>query len=140
MKDDVESFRVSDVTFVGEQDGPAERELKTLLAEVFLGSPTVVRAYLARVLYAPSNAGVALCLNSEAEDRSLVAEIAKRFASLFGRNQHLDIMFISKARETELMRVCPAFFSRSEDAVDRRPSGGLKQKLGDLRESLFGKR
>src|SRR5688500_13564542 len=58
-----EEFVASNIRFVGEQDGPPERTLKTHLVELFSTEPALVRAYLARVQYgAEPGSEVALCL------------------------------------------------------------------------------
>jgi len=43
-----EQFQVSSVSFVGEQDGPPERELKARLVILFNQNDNIRRAYLAR--------------------------------------------------------------------------------------------
>ena len=53
------------VRFVGEQDGPVERELKEHLTTLFRSDPAILIAYLARVQYDNTDScGVALCLVS----------------------------------------------------------------------------
>ncbi len=44
-------LHVPAIYFLGEQDGPPERELKKLLAPLFQGRTEVLRAYLARLTY-----------------------------------------------------------------------------------------
>ena len=46
-----EKLTIFKVEFVGEQDGPPERELKLRLVMLFENEPSVRRAYLARVRY-----------------------------------------------------------------------------------------
>jgi hypothetical protein len=47
----IHSLSTGDITFLGEQDGPAERRLKEALAVLLGLGATVTRAYLARVAY-----------------------------------------------------------------------------------------
>ena len=107
-----EPFRSRRVIFVGEQDGPSECELKAQLAQVF-AAQNVSRAYLARVEvdYKGSPAqSVALCLRAEADER-LVQKVGEIFASMFGKDVHMDIMFVSELQEAELAKCCRPFFN-----------------------------
>lgn len=78
---------VPQVRFIGEQDGPAERELKQRLAEFFRGHQSVKAAYLARVSYGDAGpVSVALCLRTQLGPDSGIAEkVGRIFASMFGR-------------------------------------------------------
>jgi hypothetical protein len=97
------------IRFLCEQDGPPERDLKALLAPE-LASSDVKRAYLARVEYDDPNANeVALCVRGT-EDPSLVRTVASHFAKVFGRETHLDILFLTESQEEELPRVCGPFY------------------------------
>ena len=99
--------------FVGEQDGPPERELKARLVEVFRLDSRVARAYLARVEYGDgSGMHIALCLSSSFAgfDQALVREIGGVFASLFGSHEHLDTVFLREEQEETLTQVCRAFY------------------------------
>ena len=95
------------VGFVGEQDGEPERLLKEALVTEFRNAARLKRAYLARVEYA-DGVHVALCLAAP-EDPALVERIGVRFAGIFGRNEHLDILFLSPGQEAELQGVCAPF-------------------------------
>src|SRR5262245_35459932 len=97
------------IRFLCEQDGEPERALKERLVPELVSSG-VQRAYLARVEYEPPTGyEVALCLRAP-EDRALVARLVEPFGELFGRDVHLDILFLSDAQESELARVCAPFF------------------------------
>jgi hypothetical protein len=101
-------IKVPQLRFLGEQDGPAERELKSRLAEIF--DQGISAAYLARVAYGEKSFAVALCLRSYlGPDRGLIKTVAKIFASMFGSHEHLDIIFLSEAQEAELAMVCNPF-------------------------------
>jgi hypothetical protein len=106
-----EEIQVPQLRFLGEQDGPPEREIKSRLAEFFGRDRSVSTAYLARVAYAEKSVAVALCLRSQfGPDRGLAEKVGNIFASLFGGREHLDIIFLSEAQETELVAVCKPFF------------------------------
>ena len=97
------------VRFVCEQDGVPERQLRALLTPELL-SRNVERAYLAMVEYLDPNAHeVALCVRG-ADDRSLVQAVAGHFANIFGRQAHLDILFLSESQEQDVARVCSPFY------------------------------
>ena len=108
---DSEDHVVRAVQFLGEQDGVPEREFKDRVSEVLAASQVVDRGYLAVLAYGPqSGPVVALCLRAEAPSESIVREVGSVFASLFGRDQHLDILFVDEAQEQGLSQVCRPFF------------------------------
>jgi hypothetical protein len=103
------------IRFIGEQDGPTERELKTRFIDLFHGEPTVKRAYLAQ---ADERDGtgihVVLCVRSSSgEDTALVRNLANIFAEMFGSHEHLDILFIREDQEREVQLVCHPFYAVS---------------------------
>ena len=109
-----EEIQVPQLQFLGEQDGPPERELKSRLAEFFRRDQSVNTAYLARVAYGDTSLAVTLCLRSQfGPDRGLAEKVGTIFASMFGGHEHLDI-FLSEAQEAELMKVCKPFFQAGE--------------------------
>lgn len=110
-----EEIQVPQLRFLGEQDGPAERELKSRLAESFRRDQSVTTAYLARVSYGEESFAVALCLRSQFRpDRGLAEKVGTIFASMFGGHEHLDVIFLSEAQEAELKKVCQPFFQAGE--------------------------
>lgn len=106
-----DEMRVPQVRFLGEQDGPVEREFKQRLVELFGHDSPVGAAYLARVAYSDATpVVVALCLRVEPGQEHVLAENAAQvFSSMFGRHEHLDILFLDAKQETEVSKVCPAF-------------------------------
>jgi SseB protein C-terminal domain len=109
----VEQHRESAIHFVGEQDGPPERELKSELSQVLANAQTVQKAYLARVLYVSSKqASVALCLCDSEPSRNVVESCAQMFHKLFGPTQALDILFLKSTQQSEISEVCRPFFQR----------------------------
>lgn len=106
-----ESHIARTMRFVGEQDGVPEREFKERVVSLLYGKALVERGYLARVVYeSSSSASVVLCLVAQQPDDALLREIGAVFASMFGRDQHLDVLFIDRDREQELAQVCSPFF------------------------------
>ena len=107
-----EQFSAPEIIFWGEQDGPPERELKSHLAELFGAEQAVTKAYLARVTYSGSSTeSVALCLRpGAAPSKRVIGRVGEVFSSMFGRHEHLDIMFLTDAQEAQLAKVCKPFF------------------------------
>jgi len=100
------------IKFVGEQDGPAERDLKVRFTDLFHGERTILRAYLARTDYGDATGvHVALCVKSSVgEDTSLISKVVDIFRSMFGSHEHLDVVFVRDDQEPELLRVCVPFY------------------------------
>ena len=107
-----EDRRERAIRFVGEQDGPIERRLKTDLHEILGAQPDIRTAYLARVTYDdPKVREVVLALRSSSgEDLDLVRRVADCFARHFHREVHMDILFLSDVQEAEVLSVCPPFY------------------------------
>ena len=112
----IDEFPTPDITFVGEQDGPAERRLKEALAVVLGLDPSVRRAYLARVRYDRTTSGVMLALLTDDEEDSekLVTQAGKTFAALFNARASLDVIFLDAGKDIEIRKVCAPFFEREE--------------------------
>jgi SseB protein C-terminal domain len=108
-------FSTPDITFLGEQDGPAEQRLKEALAVLLGLNATVRRAYLVRVLYDGRTGGVMLGLltDDEEECEKLVDQMGKAFAALFNTKAHLDIVFLSDEQDAEIRKACPPFYDRN---------------------------
>ncbi len=107
-----QEIQVPQIRFLGEQDGPPERELKDKLKDLFQLDQSVNAAYLAKVIYGEeSPVIVALCLKIRFKtDSGLVKKVGRIFASMFGQHEHMDILFLSDDQESELAKVCPPFF------------------------------
>jgi hypothetical protein len=105
-------IRIQQIYFLGEQDGSPERELKEQLAALFGRAQWVRTAYLARVTYEKmSRVNVALCVRGQTgQDRVFAEQVGRVFASIFGRHEHLDIIWLSPQQEAALMEVCQPFF------------------------------
>lgn len=109
----IDEFTAPDITLLGEQDGPDERRLKEALGVVLGLDRTVIRAYLARVLYDGRTSGVMLALLTDGDDsEKLVAQAGRTFAALFNSKASLDVIFLSEEKDVEIRKVCPPFFAR----------------------------
>jgi hypothetical protein len=107
-----ETLDVGEVSFLGEQDGPPERDLKRELVRLF---GDVGAAYLAMVQYASGEQSVALCLAStpQAAQADLAKQIFEAFQGMFGVSSHLDILFLRPDQEGQVEQVCKAFYKRT---------------------------
>jgi len=105
---------VSDLKFLGEQDGEPERRLKGQLADLLARHPDIERAYLVRAMNGGA-ASVMLCIATRADepDATLLHEIGGIFAAIFNTKEHLDILFPGAAQEVQLAKVCAPFYNRS---------------------------
>lgn len=106
-----DEMRVPQIRFLGEQDGPTEREFKQRLAELFGHDRRIIAAYLARVAYSDTTPiSVALCLYTATGEVTPLADAAAQvFSSMFGRHEHLDILFIDRQQSAALSKICSAF-------------------------------
>jgi hypothetical protein len=108
----MDEFETQQISFLREQDGPPERELKNQLTELFISDSNVLRAYLVCVAYKDTpGVSVALCIRSKwSENPDLVQQVEHTFRSMFGDREHLDIMFIEEELEARLTKCCGPFF------------------------------
>jgi hypothetical protein len=120
----IDEFATPDITFLGEQDGTAERRLKEALGVLLGLDRSVIRAYLARVLYDGKASGVMLALLTDDEEDSakLVAQAGKTFAALFNTRENLDVIFLCEEKDAEISKVCPPFYARRAWIGDARPT------------------
>jgi hypothetical protein len=109
-----EAVRPAGLRFVGEQDGPTERVLKTRLREVLDRSRNMEAAYLCRANLDQGPESVILALRTASGPNTrIVEDIGKIFASTFARSEHLDILFVTDEQEGQLKQVCTPFYLRS---------------------------
>lgn len=118
------------MTFLAEQSGTAEDEFKSALSARFVVDPRVRRAYLVRVAYPRTgpqrskdeNRGpqgsaepveVLLCVSAP-EDLGIVEIVAEEFRKMFGSSQHMDVVFLTDAREKEVSKVAEPFYRATE--------------------------
>jgi hypothetical protein len=98
--------------FIGEQDGPSERDLKARFVEILREQRVVERAYLALADHGDGT-GVHITLaikSSGVEDLSLVRKLQGIFSAMFNSHEHLDMMFIREDQEHQLREVCAPFY------------------------------
>ncbi|HEY0342229.1 MAG TPA: enhanced serine sensitivity protein SseB C-terminal domain-containing protein, partial [Steroidobacteraceae bacterium] len=107
-------FMTPEVTFLGEQDGPAERRLKEALSVLLDLGATVTRAYLARVSYDDKTSGMMLGLLTEDERNSekVAGQMGRTFEALFNTRAHLEIMCLDDERDAEIRKACAPFYDR----------------------------
>ena len=100
------------ITFVGEQDGRPERDLKSRFTTILRGEVSISRAYLAKADYGDDTGiNVVLCVRSSSgEYPTLNPKIGAVFAEMFGSREHLDLLFIRADQEEQLAKVCHPFY------------------------------
>jgi hypothetical protein len=102
--------------FIGEQDGPAERDLKGRLTRVFEKQEVINLAYLATIQYSDEDTrSVALCLRclSAAAAETAACAASDVFFKMFGKGQRLDIIVLDDDAWRELRAVCKPFYVRA---------------------------
>jgi hypothetical protein len=105
-----EEHPISQITFVGEQDGKPERELKQELVKFFSSRLDIESAYLARVHYdKPEDWHVALCLVGEPNEEVL-GEVGNIFYTMFGQDSHMDVILLNDTQKLEIQRTVKSFF------------------------------
>lgn len=102
-------------SFLGEQYGESESTLKELLHDILAGYGEVHKAYLVRISYDSNpTPHVALCLLYQGvKQGEMVRRIGEAFASMFGAEQHLDILFVTAKQDEELTGICRPFYRAS---------------------------
>jgi len=107
---------LQEIQFICEQDGLPEKELKTKLTKTFIQDKGIQKAYLARVSYRCSDEYlVALCLSiSSGNEVSRVKKVSKYFSSIFGQNQHLEVLFLDSELESCVSKVCTPFYEKRD--------------------------
>lgn len=106
-------LRVRKISFIVEQDGIPERELKSELVALFNRAAWVRVAYLVRVTYEETGpTHVALCVRGQlGQNRIFGQRVGEIFASIFGSHEHIDVIWITPEQEPALSKVCRPFYS-----------------------------
>lgn len=121
------------ITFVAEQNGPAEDQFKSALSARLATDPRVARAYLVRVVYPwtgpqrsnEENRGpqgsadpveVLLCVSAP-EDVAIVEAVRQEFHKIFHSSQHMDTLFLTDAQEREVSKVARPFYRATEGRI-----------------------
>ena len=109
-----DEFTATEIAFLGEQDGPVERELKAKFSQCFSRNLYVNAAYLVRVRYGRSpEIKVALCLEAPEEMApAIVEELGSEFREMFNSRESLDIMFLSEERKRAVTAVAKPFYQQ----------------------------
>jgi len=100
------------IQFLSEQDGQVERELKTKWVAILSQTPSVRRAFLAIVSYdRAATYQPALCISLlGGNEQALVDLLSTPFRQMFNSSQALDVMFLRPEQETQVAKVCRAFY------------------------------
>ena len=108
----IDKFQVSKIAFLGEQDGPFERDLKRGISSVLMNESEVTRAYLVKVQY-EGESGNRVILALEGGDGSasrIVETVGGIFKQLFNRSQSLDILFLNATQMAQVSAVAAPFY------------------------------
>jgi hypothetical protein len=107
-------LNVSQVTFLGEQDGEVEKEFKQRLLDSFASSTTLHQAYLVRATYGDSpEVRVVLALDANPGEHVVLREWARKiFAEMFSSAVSLDILFLNQEQKEMISPVAKPFYRR----------------------------
>lgn len=107
-------IHVSQVSFLGEQDGEIEKKFKQRLLDCLATSTTLHQAYLVRATYGDSpQVQVVLALDANPDGHVVLRERAhKIFFEMFSSAQSLDILFLSEEQKEMISRVAKPFYRR----------------------------
>jgi|CXWL01.1.fsa_nt_gi hypothetical protein len=100
--------------FIGEQDGPREKTLKSALIRFFHNERIVQKAYLARLDIGEGRT-VGLCLKaSPPPATSYPDRLAELFIEVMGPGGSMDVLFLEGDQEEALAQVCKPFYEASK--------------------------
>ena len=109
----IETRQETVIEYLGEKTGPVEDNLKKNLVAVLEKNADVQRAYLAIISTDGRKSwSVALCLSSKKNDEKLIQQLGAVFTGIFGKDQFLDMMFLTADAEQQVQKVCPAFYTK----------------------------
>jgi hypothetical protein len=102
------------ISFLGEQDGPREKALKSALVTFFESDCIVQKAYLARLDIGEKHT-VGLCLKANPlPDESYPDRIGELFIRVMGPGGYLHVLFLVDEQDIEPTRVCRPFYDSSK--------------------------
>jgi hypothetical protein len=112
-REPLQPLHVQQVTFVSEQDGTSERQLKSRLSDLFDGTP-IEQAFLARVDFGgPGGPEVALCIAGPAElPKELLEKIAGVYGAVFVGRDPMDVLLLSASQRKQIRKICQPFFPK----------------------------
>ena len=121
-------IRPGSIGFLGEQDGPREKALKSALVTFFQSDGIVQKAYLARLDIGEKHT-VGLCLKADPlPDESYPDRIGEVFIRVMGSGGYLHILFLVEKQETELARVCRPFYESVKGRPDNLVNDAVRSK------------
>jgi SseB protein C-terminal domain len=109
-----EQFKTRNIAFVGEQDGPTERELKRAVAAILKRALSIECVFLLKVLYEPEReTKMALVMEETREQEEQIVDSVERiFKGLFDESQSLDFLFLTGEQTAQLRSVTEPFYTR----------------------------
>lgn len=108
----VTEIRATKLEFLGEQDGPIERDLKARWLPILSANADISRAFLARATYQDGALHVVLGLCSKKQaDLALINALRIPYAALMHKDCPLDMSFLNKEQECQLEKVCAPFYT-----------------------------
>lgn len=113
QRERVAPVSIQKLRFLGEQDGPVERDVKARWLPILTASPHIRRAFLVRALYEgepDQHVILALC-SSSGPDATLVEALRVPYAAIFHRDCPLDMAFVTPAQESQIEPLCPPFYT-----------------------------
>jgi hypothetical protein len=106
------------ITFLGEQDGLAERLFKQELIRLFDDGDGIRRAYLAKVRYSGDEADVALCIDSAPPpDARLMESVQRLFSAVFAPPSRLNVVLLTAEQCVRAAKICLPFYLPRHTAV-----------------------
>jgi hypothetical protein len=108
----IEELNVPSVTFLAEQDGEVEKELKARIVPILTRDLAVSAAYLVRVCYgecAEQKVVLALLCPPALQ---LVEAIGREFSAMFKSTENLDIIFLNPDQLLKVRLVSKPFFEQ----------------------------
>lgn len=111
----IDRLNLFPTTFIGDQDGPVERELKKKLIPCLSPYKQVTKAFLARVAYGSSTVQqVALCLVGGARDaEQILGCVQPIFEQMFSASDSLDIVFLTEGKLKQISAVAKPFYDNT---------------------------
>jgi len=112
----IEKLALSDVNFVQEKTGDTETKLKDQIKVILAGFNNVKSAYLVLVEYSSTKTySVALCVElfETGHEKDIVSAVSKKFSSIFGSSEHLDVIFINQKQKDEVNKVAKPFYTKN---------------------------
>jgi hypothetical protein len=106
------SIRVPPISFLCEQQGHSEDELKQKLSSYFRSELAISSAFLLQVRYGNSaEQHVALCIHGDGVDQKAVQEhTSKIFREMFKSDQSIDIVFLGPDKTQLALRAGKPFY------------------------------